>query len=196
MSNLISQDFYSRPPEIVAPELIGCSLYVQAGREQVGGVIVETEAYSQFNDPTCHAYNGKRTKRNEAMYASPGTIYVYLIYGIHYCFNIVCDRENVGSAVLVRAIEPDSGVTLMQKNRPNCKDSRLLASGPGNLCKALGISMANNNTKLGKSIMIENKVQQREIKESFRIGVKETEPKPWRFYCQNSHSVSMRKKVS
>lgn len=196
MSNLISQDFYSRPPEIVAPELIGCSLYVQSGNKRLGGVIVETEAYSQFNDPTCHAYNGKRTKRNEAMYASPGTIYVYLIYGIHYCFNIVCDRENVGSAVLVRAIEPHSGVSLMQKNRPNCKDSRLLASGPGNLCKALGISMANNNTKLGNSIIVENKVQQRVIKESFRIGVKETEPKLWRFYCQNSHSVSMRKKIS
>lgn len=194
MSNLISQNFYNRAPEEVAPALIGCSLYVQSASKKIGGIIVETEAYSQFNDPTCHAYNGKRTKRNEAMFAAPGTIYVYLIYGIHFCFNIVCDREGVGSAVLVRAIEPDSGISLMQRNRPNCKDTRLLASGPGNLCKALDISLLDNNTRVGDVIVVEKKVQQRSIEKSFRIGVKEQEPKLWRFNCQNSPSISVRKK--
>ena len=193
MSNLISNEFFNRPPEHVAADLIGCHLYKKKDGIEIGGIIVETEAYSQFNDPACHAYQGKRTKRNNAMFAAPGGIYVYLIYGLHFCFNIACDNEGIGSAVLIRAIEPLSGIPEMNKRRPKCKNHKLLASGPGNLCNALNIDKSFDNTSLGKDIIVRQKTMGKVLQQGYRIGVKEQDPKPWRFFCKESKSVSMRR---
>ena len=131
--------FFARPPEIVAPDLIGAQLLYDG----VGGMIVETEAYHP-GDPASHSFRGQ-TLRNAAMFGSPGTAYVYRIYGMHWCLNFVCTP---GAAVLIRALEPTAGLDRMTERRGGLP-RRLLASGPGRLCAALGITRDDD----GKSLL-------------------------------------------
>jgi DNA-3-methyladenine glycosylase len=134
----LTRDFFERPPEAVARDLIGVTLLYNGA----GGRIVETEAYHP-GDPASHSFKG-RTLRNAAMFGEPGCVYVYRIYGMHWCLNFVCLP---GSAVLIRAIEPEFGLHEMIEQRGDMPP-RLLASGPGRLCDALGITGADDGKSL------------------------------------------------
>ena len=125
--------FFARSVHEVAPELVGARLTVDG----VGGTIVEVEAYDS-DDPASHGYRG-RTARNGAMFGPPGTAYVYRSYGIHWCLNLVCEAEGTPAAVLVRALEPDTGIETMRERR-HLDEARLLCAGPGRLCQALGVT--------------------------------------------------------
>lgn len=142
---VIPASFFARPADVVAPELIGKILW----REGVGGGrLVEVEAYLPADDPACHAHRGM-TPRNRAMFGRPGTIYVYISYGIHLLLNLVCDVEGVGAAVLVRALEPLGDVSALVQNRGLDTRIRSLVSGPGRVGQALGLDLSWNSVRLG-----------------------------------------------
>jgi DNA-3-methyladenine glycosylase len=141
----LEADFYLQPTVEVARALLGCWLVVRHDTGWVGGRIVEAEAYTQ-DDPASHSYRGK-TERNAAMFGAPGTAYIYLIYGVHECFNAVCQPEGVGEAVLIRALEPIVGLETMFQRRGGVHWTQL-CRGPGNLCRALGITRAFNGESL------------------------------------------------
>ena len=126
----------------VARELVGWTFLVDG----VGGVVVETEAYEP-DDPASHSYGGRKA-RNTTMFGPPGRLYVYRSYGIHWCANVVCGEEDVGAAVLLRALEPTEGLDVMRARR-GLDDARLLAAGPGRLTQALGISGAHDGLASG-----------------------------------------------
>src|SRR5712671_4049267 len=134
-SHKLSPAFFNRSVHLVAPELIGTTLLFNGA----GGRIVEVEAYDQ-SDPAAHSFNG-RTSRNAVMFGPAGYSYVYRSYGIHWCVNFVCEEEGSASAVLIRALEPTHGMPLMRRRR-GLHDARSLCSGPGKLCEALGITIA------------------------------------------------------
>ena len=127
----LDRRFFARSVHVVAPDLIGATLLFKG----TGGVIVEVEAYHQ-TDPAAHSFGG-RTQRNVVMFGPPGYAYIYRSYGIHWCLNFVCEPEGMASAVLIRALAPTQGVPAMRRRR-GVSDERLLCSGPGRLCEALG----------------------------------------------------------
>ncbi len=140
------REYFSTSAERLARRLLGASLVrVFADGVRVSGRIVETEAYCGFPDRGSHAYGGRRTARNESMYAGPGIAYVYFTYGMHYCVNVVCGMAGRPLAVLLRAIEPVEGLERMRELRgggrtgARQRSERDLCSGPGKLCQALGI---------------------------------------------------------
>jgi DNA-3-methyladenine glycosylase len=131
---------------VVAPQLIGCELVAHGVR----GRIVETEAYQGEDDKACHAARG-RTKRADVLYREPGTVYLYLVYGLHVLLNLVCDRADAPAAVLIRAVEIVDGEELArQRRRQPAGDARRLANGPGKVCEALALDLAANGTRLGR----------------------------------------------
>lgn len=134
--------FYDRDTAQVAQELLGRALVHDDAAGVTAGIIVEAEAYLQ-GDPGCHAARG-RTERNAPMFGPPGTVYVYLIYGMHYCLNIVTRPEGIGEAVLIRAVEPVCGLELMQKRRGAIAGQEL-TSGPAKLTQAMNIERRHNN---------------------------------------------------
>src|SRR3954451_8868205 len=137
----LSKDFFDRSVHAVAPDLVGASLFVDG----VGGTIVEVEAY-HHTDPAAHSYGG-RTRRNAVMFGPPGFAYIYRSYGIHWCLNFVCEGEGSAAAVLIRALQPTEGLAAMRRRR-GLSEERLLCSGPGRLCQALGITIAHNGLAL------------------------------------------------
>src|SRR5436189_4546211 len=137
----LTRRFFARSVHKVAPDLIGATLLVNG----VGGIIVELEAY-HHTDPAAHSYRGP-TARNRVMFGPPGVVYVYRSYGIHWCVNFVCEREGSAAAVLIRALAPVAGLAAMRRRR-GVMDERLLCSGPGRLCQALGITGAHNGLAL------------------------------------------------
>ncbi len=169
--------------------MIGWHLIHKTEAGAVGGIIVETEAYTRF-DPASHTYRGQ-TPRNAAMFQAPGTIYIYFTYGMHYCLNIVAG-DHSGEAVLIRALEPVIGVDLMQKNRKTV-DIHKLCNGPAKLVQALGIDPSFNGSHLNdRQIMLLPAEQRRDIAESPRIGIKKAIDQPWRFFDKNSGFISRR----
>lgn len=144
---ILPASFYARDTEIVARELLGCTLECRGRAGLTIGRIVETEAYVGEHDPACHAAAG-RTPRTDPLYGPPGTAYVYFVYGMHWCFNTVTRPVGQASAVLIRAVEPIAGIALMRSRRRLARRDRDLTSGPARLCAALGIDGRHNRTPL------------------------------------------------
>ena len=147
--------------------------------------IVETEAYGR--DKASHAYT--KTERSKIMFDTYGHIYVYLIYGMHYCLNFTTEKKEAG-AVLIRAVEPLQGIERMKKNRKT-NEMQNLCNGPGKLCLALGINKKHNGLKLGKEIkLFDDGYKIKEIQSSSRIGIKEALDLELRFYLKGNQFVS------
>lgn len=169
----------------VAPRLLGCILERQINGHTIRVKIVETEAYDE-TDAASRSYKG-RTNRTSIMFGSPGHLYVYFTYGMHYCCNIVTGLKGVGSAVLIRAVEPIEGVEFMREFR--YKDGPKLSNGPAKLCQALGIDKNLNAHDLTKSplkLIVQPPINHDLIAKSKRIGIREGKELLWRFYVQDS----------
>ena len=151
----LARDFYARDTLTVARELLGQRLVRLVRGQELAGLIVEVEAYVGQGDEACHAACG-RTARNAVMFGPPGHAYVYFIYGMHYCFNAVTDREGYAAAVLVRALEPLEGIDVMRAHRKG-RTGVELTNGPAKLCYALGIDRALNGVDLveGEELWLE-----------------------------------------
>lgn len=187
----LREEFYRRPTVEVARDLLGQELVHITPEGAVGGIIVETEAYLP-DDPGCHAYRGK-TPRNEAMFQAGGKAYVYFTYGCHYCLNVVTEKEGVGCAVLLRALEPTRGLEVMRRHR-RCSSLRELTSGPGRLTKALGLSLEHNGLSLleGNLTIRTPVVPTRfsSVTVSKRVGLSRGERFPLRFFITGNPFVS------
>ena len=187
----LSRAFYRRDTERVARELLGAVLRCRTPEGIASGRIVETEAYLGEHDAACHAAVG-RTERNRWLYGSPGTAYVYFIYGVHWCFNAVTRAAGEPSAVLVRALEPLEGLELMARRRAPARD-RDLTNGPGKLCAALGITGAHNGLALHRpplSIHRGADVPDGDVLVSERIGIRRAADWPLRYYVRDNPWVS------
>lgn len=198
----LSRDFYDRPTLDVARELIGTVLVHETPAGRTSGVIVEVEAYIGESDPACHAAPG-RTRRNAPLYGPPGIAYVYLNYGMHYLVNAVTEGVDAPAAVLIRALEPRDGITLMRKRRARGTGKPAaswavdgLCRGPGNLTKSLGIALTQNGLDLcGSRLFIEEDGARdaraaAPIAWSPRIGIRVGTERPWRAFVQGHPSVS------
>jgi len=180
----MTSDFFDRSAENVAAGLIGARLLVNG----VGGRIVETEAYDAA-DPASHSFRGQ-TLRNAAMFGPPGRAYVYRIYGLHWCFNIVCDATRAGSAVLIRALEPTAGVQFMHERR-GVVAARNLCSGPGKLCQALRIDAGLNGASIWQApFAISASAGTPAVAQGKRIGITVGVDTPWRFVDADSQFLS------
>ena len=180
----ISERFFDRSVHEVAPELIGATLLVDG----VGGTIVEVEAYDQ-EDPASHGYRGQ-TARNASMFGPPGRAYVYRSYGIHWCLNLVCAGEGVAEAALVRALEPTHGIERMEKRR-RTENPRLLCSGPGRLCEALGVTREHDGLRLDRTpFELRSREGAVEVVRAPRIGLTRAADLPWRYVLAGSRFVS------
>jgi DNA-3-methyladenine glycosylase len=190
--------FFSQPAEIVARELLGGLMVSEIGGVRTVGRIVETEAYLGRDDPASHGYQLRRNARNEALYGPPGQWYVYLSYGIHWCANLVCWSEGMGSAVLLRALEPLEGLEVMRKRRKK-GDDHLLCSGPGRLCQAMGITRALDGRTMGQSgvrVLRTDAVNRSQVAVTPRIGITKAAEWPLRFTIAGSPWISGRREAN
>lgn len=192
---MLSRDFYLRPAVAVAPELLGKRLVHKTPEGKTAGIIVEVEAYDGAADKGAHSYKNKRTPRTEIQFGPGGFAYVYAIYGLHSCFNVVVNWENRPEVVLVRALEPTDGLSLMRSRR-GLEDPIGLCSGPGKLCQAMGITKAQYGADLcGSTLYIEEGIQVplEKIAVSPRINIdyaQECREYPWRFFVSGNEHVS------
>ncbi|MCS6808240.1 MAG: DNA-3-methyladenine glycosylase [Bacteroidota bacterium] len=189
--SILSQSFFARPTQIVAYELLGAILVRRNGHGILAGRIVETEAYLHDNDPASHAFRG-RTPRNDAMFAAPAHLYIYKIYGIHYCVNITTEEEGRGAAVLLRAIEPLQGLDIMIQRRQTSVLHNL-CSGPGKLAQAFGFTLQDNYKSIVQPtlhILPAPTTTTIDVGISPRIGITKATDKLLRFYIQNNLFVS------
>jgi DNA-3-methyladenine glycosylase len=198
---VLRRDFYARPTLEVARDLIGTVFTHESPAGIASGIIVETEAYIGETDPACHAAPG-RTARNVPLYGPPGMAYVYLNYGIHYLVNAVTEPDGWPAAVLIRALEPLEGEALMRRRRARGTGRRAreftraeLCRGPGNLTRALGISLRQNLYDLTNGpLRIEDRgTPRREVAWTPRIGIRVGMESPWRCIAVDSDAVSGRR---
>ena len=183
--------------EEVARALLGQFLCHETEDGLVSGIIVETEAYLSCNDSACHASRGM-TRRNATMYGPPGHAYVYFIYGNYYCLNLVTGPEGTGEAVLIRAVEPLSGLNLMYHRRGHLKNITGLTSGPGKLCQAFAINKSLDGHDLRKKplyIDIKNTGEKINIISTPRIGISSAKDKKLRFIISGSKFLSRRESL-
>jgi DNA-3-methyladenine glycosylase len=198
-ANLITQTWLSRSSLEIAPDLLGCRLVRRwpDGR-QLAAVIVETEAYME-GDPACHAYR-RETPRNRVMFGPAGYSYVYLIYGIYHCFNVVTDLDCTPSAVLIRAVELEATPTWLHGYR--AENPLRWGAGPGKLCRLLEIDRCLTEQPLhpASGLWLEHRsadwqarlTHQAAITQTTRIGLTQGTELPWRWYVSNSKAVSKR----
>ena len=184
MSKRLPRSFFNRSVHEVAPDLIGATLLF----DWVGGRVVEVEAY-HHTDAAAHSFRGP-TDRNAVMFGPPGYSYVYRSYGIHWCLNFVCEAAGSASAVLIRAIEPTEGLAAMRRRR-GLADVRLLGSGPGRLCEALGITGKHNGLALNRApFELFAREDTVEIVAGPRIGITKAIDLPWRYGEKGSRFLS------
>jgi DNA-3-methyladenine glycosylase len=184
VTDRLGRDFFARSVHAVAPELMGATLLFDGA----GGEIVEVEAYDG-EDPASHGFRG-RTPRNAAMFGPPGHAYVYRSYGIHWCLNLVCDEPGRADAVLVRALEPTQGLDAMRARR-GMEAERMLCSGPGKLCQALGVTREHDGLPLDEppfELLARN--GRPEIVTGPRIGITQAAERSWRYGLAGSPYLS------
>ena len=197
----LEREFYNKSSIQLAQDLLGKILTRNINGQKISGRIVEVEAYMGIEDKAAHSYAGKRTKRTEVMYGIPGILYVFLIYGMYSCVNVVAGKLDEPQAVLIRAIEPLDGLDQMSFNRYKkpydelSKKERLnITNGPGKLCMAMGIDNSSNGVDLCKdNYFIEDDEYKAEIISSKRIGIDYAEEAVdflWRFYIKDNSFVS------
>ncbi len=201
---ILGREFYNRDSLIVAKELLGKVLVHETGGRRISAKIVEAEAYMGIIDRAAHSYGGKRTPRVEVMYGGPGFAYVYFIYGMYYCFNMVTREEGTPQAVLIRAAEPMEGIDTMAENRFKKPYAQLTASqvkgltnGPGKLCGAFSIDRNLNGEDLcgGRLYVEEGENEKFGIAAAKRVGVDyagEASDYLWRFYIKDNKYVSVK----
>lgn len=198
MPEILPLAFYGRDDVVqVSRELIGKFLCTNINGKLTSGMIVETEAYSGRTDKASHAYPDVKTKRTETMYGPPGRAYVYLCYGIHHLFNVVTNQEGLADAVLIRAVEPDTGVEEMLSRRNRKMFEPSISNGPGKLSQALGIKTDHDKISLqSDELWIEDRnieIAESQILSDKRVGVDyagEDANLPWRFLLNDSKWVS------
>jgi len=194
MPDLLPRDFYARSAVELAPMLLGKLLVRELDGARLVGRIVEVEAYMGRGDAASHASRGL-TPRNRIMFGPPGYAYVYLIYGMYHCLNVVSGPEGEAQAVLIRALEPLSGVEMMQTRRPRAS-ARNLTNGPGKLCQALGVdrSLDGHDLCQEEKLWLEDAPRPAEsICTGPRIGVRGDETaltRPWRFFLKDNPFLS------
>lgn len=191
-----SRGWFDRPATLLARDLLGCRLVHASPEGVVGGTIVEVEAYRGPEDRAAHSSRG-RTPRNAVMFGAPGHLYVYLIYGLHHCLNVVAGPGAKPEAVLVRALALDEGLDLARARRGPRVPDRRLASGPGNVGSALGVDRTLNGVDLLVGpVWIEPRARRpRAIARGARIGVDYAgtwAARPWRFWIADDPHVSRR----
>jgi DNA-3-methyladenine glycosylase len=193
----LSRDFYDRPTLQVARDLIGKRLVHESLAGRTSGAIVEVEAYIGEADAACHASAG-RTSRTALLYGDPGFAYVYLNYGMHYLVNAVTEPRDSPAAVLIRALDPRDGLALMSTRRargvrsPQTLESSALCRGPGNVTKALGITLGDNGLDLcGSKLYVEDAGEEFEtVAWGPRVGISVATEAPWRCYVTGHPSVT------
>lgn len=199
------REFYARETLMVARELLGKILVHEVNGVKLKGKIVETEAYIGSIDKACHAYGGKHTPRLETLYGRPGIAYVYFIYGMYHCFNVITKEDGFPEGVLIRAIQPIEGLDEMSKLRFKKDYNELtkaqiknLTTGPSKLCIAMNVNKANNKQDLCISkLYIEDSVEKEKIEiiEAKRVGIdyaEEAKDFLWRFYIKNNIWISVK----
>jgi DNA-3-methyladenine glycosylase len=192
----LGPDFFNRPTLTVAQDLLGAILARKINSRLLTGMIVETEAYIGEDDPASHAYEGM-TPRNRLMYGPPGLVYIYFIYGNHYCLNFVTEPEGFPAAVLIRALQPLAGLEQMFENRSGVKFEIQLCNGPGKLCQALQIDEKLNGISLVSSrVFLLAGNSSVPIGNSGRIGISQGQDRKWRYYIKNNTYVSNSKGAS
>jgi len=186
----LPRSFYARDTKKVAKDLLGKMLVRKLAKGTIKGKIVETEAYYGEEDPASHAFRG-RTERAKIMWGTPGLVYVYLIYGMYYLFNIVTEKRGKAGAVLIRALEPQEGIGLMKKMRKT-DEMKNLTNGPGKLTQALAIASKEHRQDLiSGSLIIEESIRKEfEITSATRIGVSAGGQAKLRFYIKGNKFVS------
>lgn len=190
----IPQDFYDQPTLDIARSLLGKYLIRPCDQNLLVGKIVETEAYIGEDDPACHAAVGK-TSRNEVMYGPPAYAYIYFIYGMYYCLNVVTEKEGFPAAVLLRALEPIAGFDIIKQNRQTEKIYHL-TNGPGKICQAFKLDRNFNGENLRGNklyIGIGEEIRGDNIAQTARFGIKKGIEHRWRFYIKDSLYVSQKR---
>ena len=198
----LSRGFYDRPTLDVARDLVGKVLVHTRRGVRTSGVIVEAEAYIGESDPACHAAPGP-TRRNAPLYGLPGYAYVYLNYGIHTLVNAVTEAKGAPAAVLIRALDPLEGISIMRRRRarrmtgrraqsPSAREAHLLCRGPGNLTMAMGITLSENLVDLcGDRLFVEDQgLSVGPLAWSARVGIRVATDRPWRVYVKDHPAVS------
>jgi DNA-3-methyladenine glycosylase len=190
MDNLIA--ILAGPSDVAARRLLGCQLVLDADGQSVAGRIVETEAYDQA-DAASHSYKGQ-TPRTDVMFGPPGHLYVYFTYGMHYCCNVVTGPVGYGSAVLIRAVEPLEGLDAMQLRRSG-RSGLELTNGPAKVCQAFDIDKRWNGHDLRQpplQLVPGEPIAAADIVQTTRIGIRQAQDVPWRFYIKDNEYVSKR----
>jgi len=200
-TKLLRRAFFNRDPRIVSRELLGKLIVRRDGRKRLAGRIVEVEAYLGAGDLAAHAAAG-HTARNAVLWGPPGHAYVYFIYGVHYCLNISCLPEGEAGCILIRALEPVSGLREMAEARhltgldlSTARDLRKLASGPGKLCEALGITRPRDNDKdmlspTSDLQVMSDSFRVPEVAVTPRIGISKSADMPLRYVIAGNGFVS------
>ena len=192
MSKIISRELLRKSAVIVAEKLLGSFIYKVENGKVLSGRIVETEAYT-FDDAACHASRGM-TQRNKGMFDDGGHSYVYFTYGMHHCFNVVTNREGLGEAVLVRALEPVEGIETMFERRLKAKKDIDLLSGPGKICQAFALTTNESGIDMLTSqefyIVGADMKKSENIVTSSRVGISQNVDVQWRFFFDQNPYVS------
>ncbi|HUG81902.1 MAG TPA: DNA-3-methyladenine glycosylase [Bryobacterales bacterium] len=191
-TRLLNRAFFKRPTLDVAPDLLGKIIVHKTDGQVVAGKIVETEAYLGNGDQAAHSARG-RTRSTQVIFGPPGHAYVYLCYGMYECLNLIAEPDGRAGCVLIRALEPLAGIAQIQQRRPNAKRLRDLASGPGKLTRALGVTRVRNGADVTRGELTVRELREPEpfeIVQTTRIGISVSRDLPYRFYIKDNQFVS------